>query len=178
MLIDNYGLRTRAIILKKQNTGEYDQLVTCYTEEFGKLTAVVKSILKPSSIQAMHLDVFNLVDFELINGRAIPIIAGAQVDNSYINLKSNLQALAAAYFFAETIDRLAFDYQKDEKLWKFLVATINELNNGVMAKPACAGRVFFKHQQTEFLNVLGYEGMAGEDKNLTANYALDSIFER
>ena len=55
---------TKAIIIKKQNTNEYDQWVTCYTEEFGKLKTVAKSILKPSSIQALHLDVFNLVEFE------------------------------------------------------------------------------------------------------------------
>ena len=64
-------MKTRAIVLKKQNTNEYDQLVTCYTEEFGKLTAIAKSVLKPSSIQAMHLDLFNLVDFELVSGRVL-----------------------------------------------------------------------------------------------------------
>lgn len=141
-------MRTRAIILKKQNTGEYDQLVTCYTEEFGKITAVAKSILKPSSIQAMHLDVFNLVDFELINGRAAPIITGAQAEQTHSNLKNNLASLATAYFFAETADRIFFEYQKDDKLWKFFTSLLEELNDGhhrlLLAK------------QIEFLNILGY----------------------
>src|SRR3989344_6781387 len=59
---------TLAIIIKKQNTNEYDQLISCYTKELGKITAIAKSILKHSSVQAMHLDVLNLVEFDLVGG--------------------------------------------------------------------------------------------------------------
>src|SRR3989344_801170 len=122
-------MRTRAIILKKQNANEYDQLVSCYTEELGKVTAIAKSVLKPNSIQAMHLDLFNLVDFDLINGRAMPIITGTQAEQTYLNLKKDLPRLASAYFFAEVADRLFFEYQKDEELWNFFNALLEELNS-------------------------------------------------
>ena len=124
-----YHMRTRAIILKKQNTNEYDQLVTCYTQEFGKITAIAKSILKPNSIQAMHLDVFNLVDFDLINGRSLPIITGAQVENSNLELKNSLSALAIGYFFIEVIDKIFFDYQRDDSIWDFLNRLLKNLND-------------------------------------------------
>ena len=119
---------TRAIIIKKQNTNEYDQWITCYTEEFGKLRTIAKSILKPSSIQAMHLDVFNLVDFELINGRGMSIITGAQAISSFPGVKNSLAKTAMAYFFAEAIDKLTPEYQKDGALWKFLSSLYCELN--------------------------------------------------
>lgn len=144
-------MRTKAIILKKQNTGEYDQLVTCYTQEFGKVTAVAKSVLKPSSIQAMHLDIFNLVDFELLNGRAMPIITGAQAEKTYPNLKNNLACLAVGYFFAETVDKLFFEYQKDEKIWHFISSLVEKLDT----KPVDMGE-FLKSEQVEFFNILGY----------------------
>lgn len=143
-------MKTRAIVLKKQNTNEYDQLVTCYTEEFGKLTAVAKSVNKPSSIQAMHLDVLNLVDFELVQGRGMPIITGAQADNSHPNLKASLPSLAMAYFFAEVIDRIAFDYQKDENLWEFISSLASDLDGGQ------ANADFLKTKQLELLDILGY----------------------
>jgi len=144
-------MRTRAIILKKQNTGEYDQLVTCYTEEFGKVTAVAKSVLKPSSIQAMHLDIFNLVDFELLNGRATPIITGAQAEKTYPNLKNNLACLAIGYFFAETANKLFFEYQKDEAIWTFLRLLMEKLD----ARPVDMNELL-KSEQVEFFNILGY----------------------
>ena len=148
-------MRTLAIILKKQNNGECDQLVTCYTEEFGKVTAVDKSILKPNSIQAMHLDIFNLVDFELLNGRATPIITGAQVEKTYPNLKSNLALLAIGYFFAETADKLFFEYQKDEEVWNFLTSLVEELDHkGHLCKDALCG--LLKDKQVELFNLLGY----------------------
>ena len=80
-------MRTKAIIIKKQMTKEYDQLITCYSQEWGKLTAIAKSSLKESSIQGMHLDVLNLVDFDLINGRATPIITGAQSENTFSHIR-------------------------------------------------------------------------------------------
>jgi len=144
-------LRTKAIILKKQNTGEYDQLVICYTQEFGKVLAIAKSILKPNSIQAMHLDVFNLVGFELINGRATPIIAGAQAENLFGGIKSDLVRLSAAYLFTEIIDKLAFEYQKDESLWDFLLTTLDKLDVGQNYL-----KEFIRERQVEFLNILGY----------------------
>ncbi|OGM96275.1 MAG: DNA repair protein RecO [Candidatus Yanofskybacteria bacterium RIFCSPHIGHO2_02_FULL_38_22b] len=148
-------MQTKAIIIKKQNTNEYDQLVTCYTEEFGKVTAIAKSVLKPSSIQAMHLDLFNLVEFELVSGRGMPIITGAQVEQTQTNLKTNLPNLAIAYFFVETIDKLAFEYQKDEELWEFLLTTLEELDNDGHHRCDGAHR-YLKEKQLEFLNILGH----------------------
>lgn len=144
-------MRTKAIILKKQATNEYDQFVTCYTEEFGKITAIAKSILKPTSIQAMHLDLFNLVSFDLINGRGIPIITGAQSENNFLSIKNNLPSLAISYFFAETADKLFFDYQKDEDMWNFLISLFEELNRGLVDT-----NKFLKSKQIEFLGILGY----------------------
>ena len=106
-------MRTKAIIIKKQNTNEYDQFVTCYTQEFGKLTAIAKSVLKHGSIQAMHLDVFNLVDFELVQGRSLPIIAGAQSENSLGILRAQ-SVFGGCAFFSEIIDKMVPELEKDE----------------------------------------------------------------
>src|SRR3989344_3512978 len=127
-------MRTKAIIIKKQPTNEYDELVTCYTQEFGKLSAVAKSSLKPSSMQGMHLDNLNLVDFELINGRSLPIIAAAQSESSFRNIKSSLPILAVAQFFADVLDKMVFDLQKDESLWEFIVDVLEKLDSKVRSE--------------------------------------------
>ena len=146
-------MRTKAIIIKKQPTNEYDELITCYTQEFGKLTAVAKSVLKGSSMQAMHLDNFNLVDFELINGRSIPIIAAAQSENSFRNIKSSLPTLAVAQFFMDVLDKMVFDLQKDESLWEFMIDVLEKLDSKVRPETALT---FFRQQQFYLLGVLGY----------------------
>ena len=144
-------MQTRAIILKKQNTNEYDQLVTCYAEDFGKTMAVAKSILKPSSIQALHLDTLNLAEFDLINGRGMPIITGAQTVNSYTGIKNSTIKTAISYFFIEALDKMIFDNDKDEKLWAFLVSFLAELN-----KDSNNSMALFRQGQVKLLDILGY----------------------
>lgn len=160
-------MRTKAIIIKKQPTNEYDELVTCYTQEFGKLTAVAKSVLKGSSMQGMHLDNLNLVDFELINGRSIPIIAAAQSERSFRNIKSSLPTLAVAQFFADVIDKMVFDLQKDGALWEFMVGALEKLDRHV--KPEAA-LTFFRQQQFYLLQVMGYH--PGDNLDYTFEDAL------
>lgn len=142
---------TKAIIIKKQNTNEYDQWVTCYTEEFGKLKTVAKSILKPTSIQSLHLDIFNLTEFDLINGRGMPIVTGAQMIHSFDGIKNSLAKTAVAYFFAEAVDKMVFENDKDEELWVFLVSFLGELN-----KDEINPVKLLRQGQSHLLDILGY----------------------
>lgn len=144
-------MRTKAIIIKKQNTNEYDQLITCYTKEFGKITAIAKSILKHSSVQAMHLDVLNLVEFDLISGRATPIITGAQCINSHRQIKQSLPALASAQFFMEVLDKIVMDGEKDASLWEFLIGILEKLKSNT-SNPLPV----LRNGQAELLKLLGY----------------------
>ena len=144
----------KAIVIKKQNTSEYDQWVTCYTEEFGKLKTVAKSILKPSSIQALHLDIFNLVEFELVGGSAswrMPIITGAQVTDSFSGIKSSLAKTAVAYFFVEALDKMVFENDKDDELWVFLTSFLTGLD-----KDSSNSMRLFRRGQVKLLDILGY----------------------
>lgn len=165
-------MQTKAIILKKQPAKEYDQLVTCYTQELGKCTAVAKSSLKHTSVQGMHLDAFNLVEFDLINGRATPIITGAQTEYSFPLIRTSLARTAAASFFAEVIDRIAYDHERDDALWFFLLSTLQELEG--IAEPELMP--WFRTKQAEFLGVLGYA--AEQTPGATgSSHALDALFE-
>lgn len=146
-------MRTRAIIIKKQHTNEYDQLVTCYTEELGKMVAVAKSALKPTSTQAMQLDVGNLVEFEIITGKGTPIIAGAHTENAFRGIKSSLSTTAAASFFLEVIDAMAYENQEDRELWEFLVESFEQLNN---IGPSEHLLSFLRQRQLTLLKLMGY----------------------
>ncbi len=151
-------MRTQAIIIKKQNTNEYDQLVTCYTQELGKLTAIAKSVLKPRSAQAMQLDTLNLVSFELVSGRGMPIIAAAQAERSFAGIKESLPRIAAMYFFLEVLDRMAYDGQRDDALWDFLTRLLADAE----AVPQRELLPLFRARQLELLSILGYSPEAGQ----------------
>ncbi len=147
-------MRTRAIVIKKEHANEYDQFITCYTQEFGKITAIAKSILKKTSLQAMHLDIFNLVEFELINGKAMPIIASAQAETIFPDLKNSLPALTVAGFFASAVDKEMFDNDKDPKMWSFLEEMLNSVNQKASDSEALNNLLI--QRKEEFARVSGY----------------------
>lgn len=169
-------MRTQAIVIKKVKTGEYDQLITCYTREFGKLTAIAKSILKPTSTQAMQLDTLNVVDFDLINGRAVPIIATAQAEKVHPGIRSSLPLLALASFFMEVVDKIVYDHERDDELWVFLTGLLDDLEHQGHTTPLLS---FFRTKQLELLDILGYAQPIATTTSTGAFHSpLDALFEQ
>src|SRR3990167_203809 len=106
-------MRTRAIIIKKTLANEHDQIITCYSEDTGAMRAIARGILRPKSIQALHLEALTMAEFEIIPGRAYPIIASAQGLEQYTNIKTSIKRIAAAGFFMEVLDRIMFENERD-----------------------------------------------------------------
>ncbi|MDP2647745.1 MAG: DNA repair protein RecO [Candidatus Yanofskybacteria bacterium] len=146
-------MRTQAFIIKKQHANEYDQHITCYTQELGKLTAVAKSASKSHSVQGMQLNLMNLVEFELVSGRGMPIITGAQTVRGHRNIKTDLASLGVGYFFLEAVSRIVFDYERDDGLWNFMADLFDELDRLPESETIMP---LFRHKQKELLNVMGY----------------------
>src|SRR3989344_9022419 len=109
----------KAVIIKKIPIREYNELIVCYTQEEGKQAYQAKSILRPNSKQAGHLDVLNLVDFNLVLGNGHPIITSAYCLDAFSSLKTSLGAMSVAFFILELFDRAVMEGQTDDKLWNF-----------------------------------------------------------
>jgi DNA repair protein RecO len=140
-----------AIVIKKMPLREHDQLVVLYTRELGKTLAAAKSIMKAHSVQALQLDEGNLVRCELVAGKGMPIITGAQALLCYRIAKASPLRWAAAQFFLQIIDAVVFDHQQDGALFEHLSGTLAELNQE-------SGDVLdiFRRRQASLLEVLGY----------------------
>ena len=121
-------MNIEAFVIKKQTTNEYDALVTLYSKEIGRVEAVAKSIMKPTSIQSMHVGAMNLITCDLVEGKSYPIITGAQSEKTFSKLKSNLSSLAIANYICESVYKMTFTYQADDELWNFLKSTFSDLN--------------------------------------------------
>lgn len=145
-------MRTKAIVIRKTPAGEHDQMVTLYSEDFGTMRAMARGSLRPSSLQSMHLETLNVIDFEVIQGRAWPIISSAMLIDPHRGVKDSLPKLAAVQFFTEVLDKIAFENEKDSQLWEFLTAMLSDFE-GADAEDVLS---LFRTQQAKFLKVLGY----------------------
>lgn len=127
-------------------------MVTLYSEDFGTMRAMARGSFRPTSLQSMHLETLNLIDFEVIQGRAWPIISSAMMLKAHASVRESLPKLAAAQFFTEVLDKVAFENEPDPHLWRFLSELLAKFDtvSGQGLLP------LFRQKQAEFLKVLGY----------------------
>ena len=153
----------RAFIIKKIPIREYDELVICYTQEDGKQVYKAKSVLRSTSKQASHLDILNLVDFNLVQGNGHPIITSAYCLNAFSKIKSDIKALAVSFFIVELMDKVVMEGERDGSLWDFLSNKLNDINLFANKKDIFWQKEF-KKIHAEAVNVLGYgKGLSIEE---------------
>ena len=70
--------RIEAIVLKHSDFGEADRLLTLYSREQGKLSALAKGARKPGSRKGGHLEPFSQVRLLLGKGRELAVVSQAE----------------------------------------------------------------------------------------------------
>lgn len=120
--------KTEGIIIKRQNFGEADRLLTIYSKDFGKIKAIGKGVRRPLSKLSGHLELFYESDFVIAKGKNLDIINGAQTLNRFENIKTDELTLSAAYALGELIYFSLEDHEKNEKIYDLLVKTLKKIN--------------------------------------------------
>jgi len=121
--------RTKAIVLKKVDRREADQLFTLYTEDFGKLTVLGRAIRKISSKLRSGIEIFYLSEIEFIQGKAYKILTDAILIEKFDNIRKDLRELTIATKIAEALDNLIQDQEPDERVWGLSLGVFKKLNN-------------------------------------------------
>jgi len=120
--------RTSAIILKKEDWEEADQLLTVYTRDFGKLEVLAKAIRKISSKLRPGAEIFSLSEIEFIQGKTHKTLTDAILIEKFGNLKDNLNKLRIVYKISQLLDDLVSDHEPDEGIWQLLIETLGKLD--------------------------------------------------
>ncbi|MDO8429896.1 MAG: recombination protein O N-terminal domain-containing protein [bacterium] len=117
---------TEAVVLDKEDLGEYDSRVFLYTKEFGRIAAKATSLRKITSKIAGHLEPLNYVMARLISrgdyfsGRgfqlADALLIQTKVPESDLNILR--EQLKIAQFLKMTVPDNGFDAE----LWNFLLS--------------------------------------------------------
>ena len=140
--------KTEGIIIKNSNLGEFDKLITVYTQDFGKLIIKGKAVRKNQAKLKGHLELFLYSHLMIAPGRGFDIITGAETIESFPYLHQSLPFLFVAYYFSELIDKLVAGPEKDEQIWQLLLGSFNQLNQEQEVKPIISG---FESKLLEFL---------------------------
>ena len=80
-----------AVVLRRRSRGEADRVVTVLTKRYGKLQVVAKGIRKNGARRSSHIELFNTVKIQVIEGRAGLILGQTEMAVDRSRIKSDLK---------------------------------------------------------------------------------------
>lgn len=99
------SITLEAIILKRNNFGEADRMLTILTKNYGKISVVARGVRKITSRRAGNVELLNIVKVGLFKGKGYTLTE-AQSVKTFPRIKSNLAVSTAGFHIIELIDKL------------------------------------------------------------------------
>jgi DNA repair protein RecO (recombination protein O) len=144
--------RTDAIILRRQDFGEADRLLTLFTPEHGKLTAIARGARKPTARQTGHVELFARSTLLIARGRDLDIVTQAELADPFLPLHDNLERAAYANYVVELLDRFTEPGEQNTPLYGLLAAAL-----GWLSEPGCDVRLTTRYYELALLGLVGYQ---------------------
>src|SRR3972149_11627442 len=95
--------KTEAIVIRKTKLGEADTILTFFTPHLGKIQGFARSLRKPKSKLAGHLELLTYSQVCFARGRNIDTITGSQTINSFLSIRNDLWLTSCGIYFAELV---------------------------------------------------------------------------
>lgn len=129
-------MRTRnydanAIVLKYMPLNEADRIITFYTLEMGRTTAIAKGVRRPTSKLTGTLEPLNLVKISVAKTSSIDIIQECVVENTFSIIKNDLIKVAESIYMAELIDAFSEDWEPNKNLFYLFANLLKVLNDEI-----------------------------------------------
>jgi len=119
-----------AFVLRRRPLGEADRIITLFSRERGKLSAVAKSSRKAHSKFGARLDFFTRAQLSLHTGRSLDVITAVQNVKSIWDQLVEPDTYALASYVAEVIDALCEPDLAIPELYTTLCETQDALGFG------------------------------------------------
>jgi DNA repair protein RecO (recombination protein O) len=98
------------IVVHRVNLSESDKILTIYSREHGKLSAVAKGARRPGSRLSGATELFVSARFLLATGKSLDVISQCEVTDVFPDLRGDLGKLARATYMCELLDRLTLEH--------------------------------------------------------------------
>ncbi len=146
------SFRTEAIILRRQDLGEADRLLTLYTPEFGKLSVVAKGVRKPTGRNTGHVELFARSSMLLARGRELHVVNQADMTESFLPIREDLARAAYASYLIELLDRFTEPDEQNTPLYHLLNDAL-----GWLTDPDHDLRLVARYYELSLLRLVGYQ---------------------
>ncbi len=122
--------KTEGIVIRRANLGEADRVVTLFTRDHGKVSAVAKGARKPKSRFVGRLELFTHLRVLLAVGRTLDVVSQVEVIEPFASLRTDLTRLGYASLVAEAADRATPDREPLPEVFRLIRAALALISNG------------------------------------------------
>ncbi|MFL7840188.1 MAG: DNA repair protein RecO [Candidatus Promineifilaceae bacterium] len=117
--------RTEAIVLKRTDFGEADRLLTLFSKDLGKISAIAKGARKPQSRKTGHVELFMRSKFFIAKGRNLDIITQAEMIDPHAPLREDLIRVSHASYAVELLNRFTVEEDPHPQIYDLLDDTLS-----------------------------------------------------
>src|SRR3989304_3228661 len=119
--------KTEAVVIKKTKLGEADSILTFFTPRLGKIQGFARSLRKPRSKLAGHLELLTHSTVSFARGRNIDTITGSQTIDAFLPLRDDLWLTPCGLYVAELVNQFTADHEENFAVFQLMLDTLNRL---------------------------------------------------
>lgn len=146
----------RAIILKRSDFRENDQLVTLFSLEKGKITALARGVKKVISKNSAYLEPFFYIDAEILPGKDIAHLTKAVGLDCFKNIRLSYEKSVMAARAVALVNNMLQEKERDPAIFRLLLRWLQYANKQKILKTHFFGFV------VRFFHILGYRPFFNE----------------
>jgi len=115
------------IILARRNFGEADRILSIYTKNHGRVSAIAKGIRRTTSKKRGHLEIFSYIKFQITDGHGIGILTEVDTINNFEGIRKDLKKVSLAYFFTEVIGKITREHERNDGIFELTLNYLEKL---------------------------------------------------
>ena len=119
--------KLQGFVLKKKILLEQDFLVTIFTQELGKITAIAKGARKITSRRISHLQTANLIKLHVSDFHDIFYIQSTELISGFIKVRT-IEKQDIIYLYFYILDKMLPERQAEEVLYSYTKRLFIELS--------------------------------------------------
>jgi DNA repair protein RecO (recombination protein O) len=146
----------QAIVLRRMQFAETDNILTLYSRERGRISAIAKGARKPVSRLSGACEVLNHSRFQLASAKNLQVVRQAEIVASFAPLREDLLRLANGLYIADLLGAFVVDGDPQPDLFDLLEFSLHLI--AAVAAPTLAARWF----ELRLLDHLGYAPILDE----------------
>ena len=120
---------TTGMVLSATPIGEYDRRVVILTKEYGKIAAFARGARRPNSSLVGVTSPFTFGKFTLYQGRSSYTLQGAEVDNYFDELRTDITGAYYGLYFLEFASFCTREGNDEREVLKLLYQSLKALTN-------------------------------------------------